>query len=181
MMTTGNRMQKSSTRVESLLSQMTVEEKIGQLRMVCSPPLALDAGGDKVIDDVRNGRTGNFSYTGTFEEKCMLQKVAVEESRLGIPLTFGKDILNGHKTIFPCNLGQAASWDLAAIEQGERTAASEATADGISWTFSPNVDVSNDPRWGRIMEGAGEDPYLGSLIAAARVRGFQGTDLSMRA
>jgi len=169
---------KRSKRVESLLAQMSVEEKVGQLHMVCSPPIAEEPDREKVLEDVRKGRIGNCAYTGTFQDKCLLQKAAVEDSRLGIPLVFGRDILNGHKTIFPCNLGQAASWDLEAIEQGERIAATEASADGISWTFSPNVDVSNEPRWGRIMEASGEDAFLGAQIGVARVKGVQGDDLA---
>ncbi|MBP7369647.1 MAG: glycoside hydrolase family 3 C-terminal domain-containing protein, partial [Paludibacteraceae bacterium] len=114
----------------------------------------------------------------TVEYVRKLQKIAVEESRLGIPLLFGYDVIHGHKTIFPISLGESASWDLKAIEKSARIAATEAAASGLNWTFAPMVDISVEPRWGRVSEGAGEDPFLGSQIAAARVRGFQGNDLA---
>jgi beta-glucosidase len=132
----------------------------------------------QVIEDVRSGRTGNVSYIAEFEDRLMLQKEAVGNSRLGIPLLIGRDVLNGYKTTFPVAIAQAATWDMEAIEASERVAAAETTADGYFWTFTPMVDVSRDPRWGRNVEGSGEDAYLASQIAAARVRGFQGDDLS---
>ncbi|MCB9270183.1 MAG: hypothetical protein H6561_11495 [Lewinellaceae bacterium] len=107
-----------------------------------------------------------------------LQRIAVEETRLGIPLIFGYDVIHGYKTIFPVPLGESSSWDLTAMERSARIAATEAAAAGLHWTFAPMVDIAHDPRWGRIMEGAGEDTYLGSKIAAARVKGFQGDDLA---
>ena len=112
------------------------------------------------------------------EEVRIVQDYAVNNSRLGIPLIFGFDVVHGHKTSFPIPLGEAASWDLELIEESARIAATEAAAQGLNWTFAPMADISRDPRWGRVMEGAGEDPYLGAEIAVARVRGFQGSDLS---
>ena len=115
-------------------------------------------------------------FRSVSQSRYAMQRIAVEESRLGIPLLFGYDVIHGHKTIFPISLGESASWDLEAIEKGARVAAIEAAASGLNWTFAPMVDISVEPRWGRVSEGAGEDPFLGSKIAAARVRGFQGKD-----
>ncbi|HEX7062192.1 MAG TPA: beta-glucosidase BglX, partial [Woeseiaceae bacterium] len=123
-------------------------------------------------------RVGSVFNAITADFTRELQELAVEDTRLGIPLLFGYDVIHGHRTIFPIPLGEAASWDLAAIERSARIAATEAAAEGVNWTFAPMVDIARDPRWGRIAEGAGEDQYLGSLIAAARVHGFQGDDLS---
>src|SRR5690606_26301944 len=114
-----------------------------------------------------------LSVRGVKEVRAV-QKIAVEETRLGIPLIFGFDVIHGYKTLSPIPLAEAASWDLEAIKNSARVAALEASASGLSWTFAPNVDISNDARWGRVMEGAGEDPFLGSKIATARVTGFQG-------
>src|SRR5690606_12471814 len=108
-----------------------------------------------------------------------VQRVAVEESRLGIPLIFGMDVIHGYETIFPIPLGLSSSWDMNLIKKSAQLAAKEATADGINWTFSPMTDVSRDPRWGRVSEGSGEDPYLGAQIAKAMIEGYQGTDLSL--
>jgi beta-glucosidase len=166
-------------RVDSLLSRMTLEEKIGQMSSLAS---SWDVTGQRVseedLDLIRTGRIGSIFniYTAAYTRE--LQKIAVEQTRLGIPLLFGYDVIHGHKTIFPIPLGESASWDLKAIEKSARIAATEAAASGLHWTFAPMVDVARDPRWGRIAEGAGEDPYLGEEIARARVRGFQGTDLS---
>ncbi len=126
---------------------------------------------------IRQGNVGAILNTFGVDNVTALQKMAVEETRLGIPLIFGLDVVHGFRTIFPIPLAQACSWDLEAIEKSEQIAASEATAMGINWTYAPMVDIARDPRWGRVMEGAGEDTYLGSKIAAARVRGFQGKDL----
>ncbi len=128
------------------------------------------------MDDIRNGHCGNIFNAHTTAYVRKLQKIAIEESRLGIPLLFGYDVIHGHKTIFPISLGESASWDLQAIEKGARVAAIEAAASGINWTFAPMCDISVEPRWGRVSEGAGEDTFLGSRIAEARVRGFQGKD-----
>ncbi len=164
--------------VAQLMEQMTLDEKIGQLVLfstdwsITGPSIR-----DGYRDDVKAGRVGAIfnAYTAQFTRS--LQELAVEETRLGIPLLFGYDVIHGHRTIFPISLGEAASWDLEAIEASARIAATEAAAEGIHWTFAPMVDVARDPRWGRISEGSGEDVYLGSRIAAARVRGFQGDDL----
>jgi len=164
-------------RVDSVLRLMTLEEKIGQLVLYTSD---WDVTGPTLrsnyIEDIRNGHCGNIFNAHTTEYVYKLQKIAVEESRLGIPLLFGYDVIHGHKTIFPISLGEAASWDLEAIEKSARISAIEAAASGLNWTFAPMVDISVEPRWGRVSEGAGEDPHLGSMIAAARVRGFQGKD-----
>ncbi|GGK64214.1 glycoside hydrolase family 3 N-terminal domain-containing protein [Rufibacter glacialis] len=170
-------------RIEDLLAKMTLEEKVGQLNFVVGDlfntgPTVRTAPSDKFNEGIRQGKiTGIFNIHGA-AYIGKLQKLAVKESRLGIPLLIGADIIHGFKTIFPIPLGEAASWDLAAIENGARVAALESTAGGINLTFAPMVDISRDSRWGRTAEGAGEDPYLGSLIAAARVKGFQGKDLA---
>lgn len=133
---------------------------------------------DSYKEDIRAGRVGAIFNAYTAKYTRELQALAVEGTRLKIPLLFGYDVIHGHRTIFPISLGEAASWDLQAIEKAARISAIEASAEGIHWTFSPMVDIARDPRWGRISEGAGEDVYLGSLIAKARVRGYQGGDLS---
>ena len=170
---------KIDAKVDSVLKLMTLDEKIGQMVLytsdwdVTGPTLKSD-----YIDDIRSGKCGNIFNAHTVEYVRKLQKIAVEESRLGIPLLFGYDVIHGHKTIFPISLGESASWDLQAIEKSARIAATEAAASGLNWTFAPMVDISVEPRWGRVSEGAGEDPFLGSQIAAARVRGFQGNDFA---
>jgi beta-glucosidase len=165
--------------VADLMSRMTLKEKIGQLNLLSS---SWDVTGPMLRegyqDDVRAGNVGAIFNAHTAKYTRSLQKLAVEETRLGIPLLFGYDVIHGYKTIFPISLGEAASWDLAAIENAARVAAIEASAAGVHWTFAPMVDIARDARWGRISEGAGEDPYLGSEIARARVRGFQGNDLA---
>ncbi len=165
--------------VDSILALMTIEEKLGQLNQPGGPGAntgpAARAGTEQ---EIRAGSIGSFlGVTGAAHTRT-LQRVAVEESRLKIPLLFGADVIHGYRTIFPVPLGAAASWDVDAVERAARIAATEATADGITWTYAPMVDIARDPRWGRIVEGAGEDPYLGSLMAAAQVRGFQGSDLA---
>ena len=166
-------------RVDSLLRIMTLDEKIGQMVLFTSD---WDVTGPTIregyLDDIRSGRCGNVFNAYTVDYIRELQRVAVEESRLGIPLMFGYDVIHGHKTIFPISLGESCSWDLDLIRRSASAAAAEAAASGLNWTFAPMVDISVDPRWGRVSEGAGEDPYLGSLIAAARVKGFQGDDLA---
>ncbi|KAA3640286.1 MAG: glycosyl hydrolase, partial [Bacteroidetes bacterium] len=157
---------------------MTVEEKIGQLTLFTSD---WDVTGPTMRDnyksDIISGRVGSIFNAHTADYTCELQKMAVEETRLGIPLLFGYDVIHGYKTIFPISLGEAASWDLEAIEKSARIAAEEASSAGLHWTFAPMVDIARDPRWGRISEGAGEDVYLSNLISEARVHGFQGSDL----
>ncbi|MFN0174661.1 MAG: glycoside hydrolase family 3 N-terminal domain-containing protein [Saprospiraceae bacterium] len=165
-------------RVNALLAKMTLDEKIGQLTLYTT-----DWGStgptirEGYKNDIRSGACGNLFNSHTTQFVRELQKVAVEETRLKIPLLFGFDVIHGYKTIFPIPLGEAASWDLEAIEKSARVSAIEASAAGLNWTFAPMVDIGRDPRWGRVMEGAGEDPYLGSRIAEARVRGFQGKKL----
>jgi len=165
-------------KVDSVLRLMTLDEKIGQMVLYTSD---WDVTGPSLkkgyLDEIRKGNCGNIFNAHTVAYTRKLQKIAVEESRLGIPLLFGYDVIHGHKTIFPISLGESASWDLAAIEKSARVSATEAAASGINWTFAPMCDISVEPRWGRVSEGAGEDPYLGSRIAAARVHGFQGEDL----
>lgn len=162
-------------RVDSVLNLMTIEEKVGQLTLYTSD---WDVTGPSIragyMEDIKAGKVGAIFNAYTAKYTRQLQEIAVKETRLGIPLLFGYDVIHGHKTIFPIPLGEAASWDLAAIERSARVAAEEASADGLHWTFAPMVDISRDPRWGRVMEGAGEDTHLGSLIGAARVKGFQG-------
>ena len=169
----------SDPRVEELMKQMTLEEKIGQMVLFTSDwSVTGPTMRQGYLDDIRAGRCGNLlnAYTADFTRE--VQRVAVEESRLGIPILFGYDVIHGFRTIFPINLGMSASWDIQAIEKSAQIAAEEAAAAGLQWTYSPMCDISVEPRWGRISEGSGEDPYLGSLIAAAMVRGYQGDDLS---
>lgn len=165
--------------VEGLLVQMTLEEKIGQMTLFAG---SMDQTGQfvrkEIEADIKMGRVGAvFNAYGAAHTR-KLQEMAVNNTRLRIPLLFGLDVIHGFKTIFPVPLAEAASWDLQAIEKSARIAAIEASAVGLNWTFAPVCDIARDPRWGRIVEGAGEDPYLASLIARARVRGFQGDDLS---
>ncbi len=170
-------------RIEALISKMTVEEKAGQLNFIVGEtivtgPTMYTQESKRFDEQIKKGTiTGLFNVYGA-AYTARLQKIAVEESRLGIPLLFGADIIHGFKTVTPIPLGEAASWDLELIEKSARLAADEATAAGISLNFAPMVDISLDPRWGRVSEGAGEDPYLGSRIAEARVRGFQGISLA---
>jgi len=165
-------------RVNALLAKMTIDEKIGQLTLYTT-----DWGStgptirEGYKNDIRSGACGNLFNSHTTEFVRELQKVAVEETRLKIPLLFGFDVIHGYKTIFPIPLGEAASWDLGAIELSARVAAKEASAAGLNWTYAPMVDIGRDPRWGRVMEGAGEDTWLGCRIAEARVRGIQGNKL----
>lgn len=168
-----------SQRVEALLRQMTLDEKVGQLNQLSGKDFSTGPGSDKVRDierDIREGRIGSMLNIRGAAETRRVQALALQ-SRLHIPLLFGLDVIHGYRTVFPVPLGEAASWDLDAIEESARIAAREASAAGVHWTFAPMVDIGRDPRWGRVMEGAGEDTYLGSRIAAARVRGFQGQKL----
>ncbi len=165
--------------ISDLMQKMTLEEKIGQLNLIT---VGFDVTGPVVSKDVdaniRKGNVGAVLNTFTPVAARKLQEMAVKESRLHIPLIFGYDVIHGHRTIFPIALGLASSWDLTAIERSARIAAEEASADGLNWVYSPMVDIARDPRWGRISEGSGEDPYLGSQIARVMVRGYQGDDLS---
>lgn len=166
-------------RVDSVLQLMNLEEKIGQLTLFTSD---MDQTGpflrEHYLEDIRAGRVGAIFNAYTAEYTRMLQQMAVEETRLGIPLLFGYDVIHGHRTIFPIPIGETASWDMEAIETSARFAAQEATAEGLHWTFSPMIDVTRDPRWGRVAEGSGEDPYLTTEVARAKIRGYQGDDLS---
>ncbi|MFN8304351.1 MAG: glycoside hydrolase family 3 N-terminal domain-containing protein [Saprospiraceae bacterium] len=162
-------------RVEKLLAQMTLEEKIGQMTLYTTD---WESTGPTIRDgyknDIRSGACGALFNSHTVAFTRELQRIAVEETRLHIPLLFGYDVIHGYKTIFPIPLGEAASWDMNAIEKSARVAGTEAAAAGLHWTFAPMVDIARDARWGRVMEGAGEDTWLGCRIAEARVRGFQG-------
>jgi beta-glucosidase len=168
-------------KIDSLLSRMTLEEKIGQLVQV-SGNFNNGEGRSTLtpgqIEMIRQGRVGSFLNVFGAAATREVQRTAIEESRLKIPLLFGFDVIHGYLTTFPIPLAEASTWDPELIEKAERVAAVEATAAGIHWTFAPMVDIARDPRWGRIAEGAGEDTYLGSCMAAARVRGFQGKDLA---
>jgi beta-glucosidase len=170
-------------KVKELLAKMTLEEKIGQLNQLSNPYHQTGAGNtisrNEDFDEmIRKGEVGSFLNVVGVDETMRLQKIAVEKSRLGIPLIFGYDVIHGYRTIFPIPLGEAASFDRAAMQQSARIAAIESAANGINWTFAPMVDISRDPRWGRIMESAGEDVYLGEQAAIARVHGFQGDNLA---
>jgi beta-glucosidase len=157
-----------------LIKQMTLEEKIGQMSQI-----AMNTADRKGVEvGIRQGKVGSLLFLVDPVEVNRLQKVAVDESRLHIPLIVGFDVIHGFRTIYPVPLAMAASWNPAVVETAQRMAAREASSVGIRWTFAPMVDIARDPRWGRIMEGAGEDPYLGSRMAEAQVHGFQGTDLA---
>ncbi len=172
-----------SKKVDSLLQKMTIEEKIGQLNQysgfwdVTGPEPKEGANAIK-YEHLKKGYVGSMLNVKGVENVKKIQKIAVEESRLGIPILFGFDVIHGFKTVSPIPLAEAASWDLEAIKKSAQMAAKEAASHGINWTFAPMVDIYRDARWGRVMEGAGEDPFLGSKIAIARVNGFQGKDLS---
>jgi beta-glucosidase len=170
-------------RIDALLREMTLEEKVGQLNQYSSnfdlTGPAPSAGAQKeVLDQIRQGRVGSMLNVVGAEATRKAQQHAVEGSRLKVPMLFGLDVIHGYRTMFPIPLGEAASFDVGAIERSARVAASEAAAAGVHWTFAPMVDIARDARWGRVMEGAGEDPFLGAQVAAARVRGFQGRDLA---
>jgi len=171
---------RSRAEAEALLERMTLEEKIGQLALFTSFGATTGPPQDQAAleENIRAGNCGSVLNALSVAQIRKLQKIAVEESRLRVPLLFGYDVVHGYKTIFPIPLGETASWDLEAIERSARVAAVEAAAAGLDWTFAPMVDIARDPRWGRIAEGAGEDPFMGSAVAAARVRGFQGRDLT---
>ncbi len=168
-------------RADSVLALMTLEEKVGQLVQYSGGwATGAETGRPAETSDelIRKGKIGSFLNVVGAEETKKMQKIAVEESRLKIPLIFGLDVIHGYRSTFPVPIGEASTWNPTLIEKSARMQAIEASSAGIHWTFSPMVDIARDPRWGRIMEGSGEDPYLGSLMAAARVRGYQGKDLS---
>lgn len=168
-------------RVNDLLGRMTLEEKVGQLHqlsggILTGPQAANDAGQQAKLELVRQGKMGSFLNVLGAKETKAVQKIAVEESRLGIPLLFAFDVIHGYRTVFPIPLAESCTWDPAAAEKAASIAAKEAASAGLHWTFAPMMDVTREPRWGRVMEGSGEDPYIGSMFAAARVRGFQGEE-----
>ena len=170
-------------KIDSLLSIMTLEEKAGQMNQYngfweVTGPAPKDGDAALKYEHLRNGRVGSMLTVRGVDQVRAVQEIVVNESRLGIPLIIGFDVIHGYKTLSPIPLAEAASWDVEAIRRSAEVGAAEAAASGINWTFAPMVDVSRDARWGRVMEGGGEDPYLGSKIAAARVKGFQGDDLS---
>jgi len=170
----------ASPRVRALLERMTLDEKIGQLNQTPGGrQRALNSRLDAAaLERVRRGEIGSFLHVAGAAQIRELQRVAVEESRLGVPLLFGMDVVHGYRTLFPVPLALAASWDPELMERTARVAAVEATAAGLNWTFSPMIDIARDPRWGRVVEGPGEDPYLASVLATAQVRGYQGMSLA---
>jgi beta-glucosidase len=171
-------------KVDSLLNIMTIKEKIGQMNQYngfwnVTGPTPVEGDAANKYEHLKSGLVGSMLNVRGVEEVLKVQKIAVEETRLGIPLIIGFDVIHGYKTLSPIPLAEAASWDLDAIRKSSEIAAAEAAASGINWTFAPMVDISRDARWGRVMEGSGEDPYLGGKIAYARVKGFQGDDLAL--
>ncbi|WP_026705727.1 beta-glucosidase BglX [Flavobacterium soli] len=166
-------------RISLLMKEMTLEEKVGQMNQYngfwdVTGPAPKGGSAELKYEHLRKGWVGSMLTVRGVKEVRSVQKIAVEETRLGIPLIIGFDVIHGYKTLSPIPLAEAASWDLEAIKKSAQIAADEASASGINWTFGPNMDISRDARWGRVMEGAGEDPYLGSKVAVARVKGFQG-------
>ncbi len=170
-----------TSKAKALMAKMTLEEKIGQLNLVTPGGGVLTGSvvSSDVESKIKNGQVGGLFGIETPEKVRKAQDLAVKQSRLHIPLIFGMDVIHGHKTLYPIPLGISASWDLEMIQKSAAMAAKESTADGLSWAFSPMVDIARDPRWGRISEGSGEDPYLGGEIAKAVVRGYQGKSLSL--
>jgi len=171
-------------KITTLMAKMTLEEKVGQMNQYngfwdVTGPSPKEGNAALKYEHLRKGWVGSMLTVRGVEQVRAVQKIAVEETRLGIPLIIGFDVIHGYKTLAPIPLAEAASWDMEAVKHSAQVAASEASASGINWTFGPMVDISRDARWGRVMEGAGEDPYLGSKVATARVKGFQGDDLSL--
>jgi len=162
-------------RITSLLARMTLDEKIGQMSQSTSMKTPIS---EEIKNEIRKGRWGSFLNAGSPQDRAEAQRIALKETRLGIPLLFGRDVIHGYRTVFPIPLGQSASWDPDLIEKAARVAAHEAYADGIRWTFAPMIDITRDPRWGRVAEGLGEDPYLASRLAVAMIHGFQSDSLS---
>jgi len=171
-------------KITTLMAKMTLEEKVGQMNQYngfwdVTGPAPKGGSSELKYEHLRKGWVGSMLTVRGVKQVRAVQKIAVEETRLGIPLIIGFDVIHGYKTLAPIPLAEAASWDIEAIKHSAQVAADEASASGINWTFGPMVDISRDARWGRVMEGAGEDPYLGSKVATARVKGFQGDDLSL--
>jgi len=180
---TMDKKQEIEQKVTQLMAKMTLDEKVGQMNQYngfwdVTGPSPKEGNAATKYEHLRKGWVGSMLTVRGVEQVRAVQKIAVEETRLGIPLIIGFDVIHGYKTLSPIPLAEAASWDMDAIKKSAQVAADEASASGINWTFGPNVDISRDARWGRVMEGAGEDPYLGSKVATARVKGFQGDDLS---
>ena len=166
---------KMNTFITNLMSKMTLDEKIGQLNLPGSGDIVTgQASSSDIGKKIQEGKVGGLFNIKSVAKIRAVQKVAVEQSRLKIPLIFGMDVIHGYETVFPIPLGLSCTWDMQEIEKSARVAATEASADGICWTFSPMVDIARDPRWGRVSEGNGEDVYLGSQIAKAMVKGYQG-------
>jgi len=165
--------------ITDLMAQMTLAEKVGQMTLFTSD---WDQTGPTLREgyreDIKTGKVGAIFNAHTADYNRELQRISVEDTRLGIPLIFGYDVVHGYRTIFPIPLGEAASWNVVSAQENARIAAREAASAGLHWTFAPMVDVARDARWGRVMEGAGEDVYLGQVMARARVKGFQGDDLA---
>jgi beta-glucosidase len=161
-------------RIDELLAKMTLDEKIGQMSQSTSLQSPLS---EQNKAEIRAGRWGSFLNAGTSADRAEAQRIALKESRLGIPLIFGRDVIHGYRTVLPIPLGQAASWDPDLVQAGARVAGREAAAQGIHWTFAPMLDITRDPRWGRISETLGEDPFVTSRLGAAMVHGFQGSKL----
>lgn len=164
-------------KVDKLLAQMTLEEKFGQLTMA-GPDGANGTPGDQLLANAKSGKVGSVLNLVGVDNINAAQHAAMQ-SRLHIPIIFSLDVIHGYRTIFPIPLGEASTWDMPTITRDETVSASEATADGQKWTFNPMVDIARDPRWGRVAEGAGEDPYLGSAVAAAKIRGYQGSGVTL--
>jgi len=173
---------------QKIISKMTLREKIGQLNQITITPYSSDM--EKLYKMIRNGEVGSIILASSatagndpqghvnIDLYNSLQKIAVEESRMGIPMIYGRDVIHGHRTVYPLPLASASAFNDELIERCYRNIAEEAAADGIRWTFSPMLDLCHDPRWGRIVEGPGEDPYLGAQMAKACIKGFQGDDLT---
>ena len=171
--------QKMKVFIDALMKKMTLQEKIGQLNLAGAGDItAGQSSSSDIGKKIKEGKVGGILNLKSAEKIHDVQRVAVEESRLKIPLIFGMDVIHGYETTFPIPLAMASSFDMSLVEKSARIAASEASADGICWTYSPMVDIARDPRWGRIAEGAGEDPYLGSRVAEAFIKGYQGDDLT---
>ncbi|MRR21401.1 glycosyl hydrolase, partial [bacterium] len=165
----------AEARAGKMLAQMTLDEKIGQMSQL---DIGFFASPEDLKKAVRDGRCGSLlNYSGV-EKVNEIQRIAMEESRLGIPLIIGRDVIHGYRTIFPIPLGMAATWDPDAVKEAFRISAIEASSQGIRWTFAPMIDITWDPRWGRIAEGCGEDPFLASTLATAMVEGAQGDSLT---
>ncbi|MBL7744070.1 MAG: beta-glucosidase BglX, partial [Chitinophagaceae bacterium] len=165
--------------IDALMKKMTLDEKIGQLNLPGSGDIVTgQAGNSDIAKKIEQGKVGGLFNIKSVAKIKEVQRLAMEKSRLSIPLIFGMDVIHGYETVFPIPLGLSCTWDMNLVERSAQIAATEASADGICWTFSPMVDISRDPRWGRIAEGSGEDPYLGSQIAKAMVKGYQGNDLA---